>query len=48
MMVMLLEVMNALAKLQKATISFVISLRPSVRPSVHPHGKTELPLDGFS
>ena len=34
MMLMLLEVMDALAKLQKATISFVMSLRPSVCPSV--------------
>jgi len=41
---MLLEVMDALAKLQKATISFVVSLRPSV----HPHGTTGLTLDGFS
>ena len=32
------------AKLRKATISFV----RSVRPSVCPHGTTRLPLDGFS
>jgi hypothetical protein len=35
---------GAFAKLRKATISFVVS----VRPSVCPHGTTRLPLDGFS
>ena len=35
-----LSVFGALAKLQKATISFAMSLCP--------HGKTRLPLDGFS
>jgi hypothetical protein len=30
-------------KLRKATVSFVMS----VRPSVCPHGTTRLPLDGF-
>ena len=32
-----------LAKLRKATISFIMS----VRPSVYPHTTTRLPLDGF-
>jgi hypothetical protein len=32
------------AKLRKSTIRFVISVFPSLRP----HGKTRLPLDGFS
>jgi hypothetical protein len=36
--------LGAFAKLSKATISFVMY----VRPSVHPHGTTRLPLDGFS
>jgi hypothetical protein len=36
--------LDALEKLRTATISFVISVRPSVRP----HGRTLLPLDGFS
>jgi hypothetical protein len=38
--------------LQKATISFVMSICPSVRPSkslsVPPHGTTPLPLHGYS
>jgi hypothetical protein len=32
----------------KATFSFGISVCPSVRPSARPHGRTPLPLDGFS
>ena len=32
------------ANFRKATISFVMSARPSVRP----HGTTRVPLDGFS
>jgi len=40
--------LSAFAKLRKATISFVMSLRPSVCLSVCPHGTTRLPLDGFS
>jgi hypothetical protein len=36
--------LGALAKLRKATIIFVVSGRPSVRP----HGITRLLLDGFS
>jgi len=36
--------LEASAKLLKATISFVMSDRLSVRP----HGTTRLPLDGFS
>ena len=35
--------LGALAKLRKATVSFIMSVRPSVRL----HGTTELPLDGF-
>jgi hypothetical protein len=35
-------------KLRKATISFVLSVRLSVRPSVRSHGTTRLSLDGFS
>ena len=35
--------LDALAKLRKAIISFVISVRPSVRS----YGITGLPLDGF-
>jgi hypothetical protein len=34
---------GAFAKLRKTTVSFVIS----VRPSVCPHGRTRLPQDGF-
>ena len=34
--------------MRKETISFVISVCLSVRPSVRPHGKTQLPRDGFS
>jgi len=36
--------LGTFAELRKATISFVMS----PRPSVHPHGTTRLPLDGFS
>jgi hypothetical protein len=40
--------LGALAKLQKATISFAMSFRPlSVCLSVCPHGTTPLILDGF-
>jgi hypothetical protein len=47
--------LSAFSKLWKATISFVISVRPSVRPSVcpsvclsvRPHGATRITLDGF-
>ena len=35
--------LDACAKLQKATICFVMSIRPSVRP----HETSLLPLDGF-
>jgi hypothetical protein len=38
------DYVGASAKLRKATISFVMSARSSVRP----HGTTQLPLDGFS
>jgi hypothetical protein len=38
------EFLGALVKLRKATISFVISVRLSVRP----YGTSRLPLDGFS
>jgi hypothetical protein len=35
---------GAFAKFRKATVSFVMSVSPSIRP----HGTTWLPLDGFS
>jgi len=38
------HVLGAFAKLRKATIRFVIFIRPSVRQ----RGTTRLPLDGFS
>jgi hypothetical protein len=38
------QLLGAIAKLRKATISFVIYVYPSVRP----HGTTRLTLDGFS
>jgi hypothetical protein len=38
------EILGAFEKLRKATISFVVSLCPSVRP----HETTRLPLDGFA
>jgi len=34
-------------KLREVNISFVMSVGPSTRPSVHPHGKTWLPLEWF-
>jgi hypothetical protein len=40
--------LGAFVKQRKATISFVMSLRLYVRPSVRPHGITQLPLDQFS
>jgi hypothetical protein len=39
--------LDAFAKLRKATLSFVLSVCPSVRPSVCMHGTTRLPLEGF-
>jgi hypothetical protein len=39
-----LQFLDAFAKLRKVTISFVVS----VCPSVHPHGTPRLPLGGFS
>jgi hypothetical protein len=38
--------LGAFAKLRKATITFVMSICPSVRLSV-PHETTQLPLDEF-
>ena len=35
---------GAFAKLRKTNISFIMSVCPSVRPSVRPHGTTRLPL----
>ena len=40
--------LGAFTKLRKATISFVRSVRLTVRPYVRPHGTTGIPLDGFS
>ena len=40
--------LGAFAKLRKATLSFVISVRPSVCLSVCAQGTTRFPLDGFS
>jgi hypothetical protein len=37
-------ILGVVGKLRKATISFVMSVRPSARP----HGTIRLPLDGFS
>ena len=37
------DILGVFAKLRKATISFVMSVRLSFRP----HGTTRLPLDGF-
>jgi hypothetical protein len=39
-----LALLGAFAELRKATISFVMSVSPSVRP----HGTTWLPLDEFT
>jgi hypothetical protein len=41
-------ILGAFHKLRKATISFVMSVRPSVRPPARPHGTIRLALDGFS
>jgi hypothetical protein len=38
------SLLDAFAKLRKATVSFVMSVCPSVRP----HGTTRLPLDEVS
>jgi hypothetical protein len=40
--------LDSSAKLRKGTISFFISLRLTVRPSVRSHETSRLPLDGFS
>jgi hypothetical protein len=40
--------LGAFAKFRKVTISFVMSVRPSVRPFVCLHGTIRLPLGGFS
>jgi hypothetical protein len=42
------SVLGALAKLLKATVSFVVSIRLSVCPLFFPHGTNRLPLDEFS
>jgi hypothetical protein len=42
------QFLGAFAKLWKPTISFVMSVCPSVSSSVCPHGTTRLPLDEFS
>ena len=40
---------GAFANLRKATVSFVMYIRLSVRPSVpRQHGVTRLPMDGIS
>ena len=39
---------GAFSKLRKATISFIMTVCLSVRPSVRPRGTTRLPPDGFS
>jgi len=44
----LLAFLGAFAKLRKATISFVMSVRLSVLPSGRPHGTTRLTQDRFS
>jgi hypothetical protein len=41
------QVLGAFAKLSNAIISFVMSVRLLVPPSVRPHGITQLPLEGF-
>jgi len=47
-----IPLLGAFATLRKADFSFVIAVYPSFRLSVClavcPHGKTRLPLDGFS
>ena len=40
--------LRTLAKLQKETISFFMSLRPSVCLSARPQETTQRPLGGFS
>jgi hypothetical protein len=42
------DILGAFSKLRKATISFVMSVHPSIRPSFRSHGSTQLPLKGFS
>jgi len=39
--------LDAFAKLRKATVSFVMSVRPSVCLSVCPHGTFQLQMDGY-
>jgi hypothetical protein len=41
------DVLDAFAKLPKATLRFIISVRSSVCLSLRLHGTTRLPLDGF-
>jgi hypothetical protein len=38
--------LGAFAKLQKASVRFVMPARPSVRPFVRLHGTNQLPLEG--
>ena len=40
--------LGAFAILRKATLHFVMSVCLSLRPSACPHGRTRLPLDGFT
>jgi hypothetical protein len=39
--------LGELAKLRKVTLTFVMSVRLSIRPPFCPHGTTLFPLDGF-
>ena len=40
--------LGAFANLRKATISFIMSVRPSVRLPLYLHERTPTPLNGFS
>ena len=43
-----LRIFKCVCKIANATASFIVSVRPSIRLSICPHGTTRLSQEGFS
>jgi len=43
----LMQFSGSFEKLQKAIVSYIMSVCLSVHPPIRPHGTTRLPLNGF-